>query len=56
VTKDEILEHLRNHVATWWVPDEVVFLPELPLTGTGKINKVRLREQLNAGGDLTARR
>jgi fatty-acyl-CoA synthase len=53
--KDEMLDHLRKTVASWWVPDEVVFLDEMPLTGTGKINKLRLREQLGGGGDLKGR-
>ena len=30
VTKGEILEHLSNHVAKWWLPDEILFVDELP--------------------------
>ena len=48
--------HMAETLATWWLPDKVVFLDELPLTGTGKINKLRLRELLGGGGDLAHRR
>jgi acyl-CoA synthetase (AMP-forming)/AMP-acid ligase II len=42
--KAEILEHLSRKVARWWLPDDVVFLDELPMTATGKIRKVALRQ------------
>jgi fatty-acyl-CoA synthase len=42
-TKDEFLEFLRGKVATWWVPDDVVFVDEIPLGATGKIDKKKLR-------------
>lgn len=42
--KEEILEHLRPRVARWWIPDDVVFLEDLPMTATGKIRKASLRE------------
>jgi acyl-CoA synthetase (AMP-forming)/AMP-acid ligase II len=38
-------DHLSQHVAKWWLPDEVLFVDELPHTGTGKILKTALREQ-----------
>ena len=53
--KPQMLAHMAETLATWWLPDEVVFLDELPLTGTGKINKLRLRELLGGGGDLKQR-
>jgi acyl-CoA synthetase (AMP-forming)/AMP-acid ligase II len=37
------VEALRGRVADWWLPDEVVRLPSMPLAATGKIDKVRLR-------------
>ena len=57
-TLDEVRmrAHMAETLATWWLPDKVVFLDELPLTGTGKINKLRLRELLGGGGDLAHRR
>ena len=40
-----LLDFLRGRVAKWWVPDDVVFVDELPHTATGKLLKTRLREQ-----------
>jgi fatty-acyl-CoA synthase len=40
-----MLEHLRTRMASWWLPDDVVFVDTLPMTATGKINKVTLRAQ-----------
>jgi fatty-acyl-CoA synthase len=36
---------LRNKVASWWIPDEVIRLPAMPLAATGKIDKLRLRRE-----------
>jgi fatty-acyl-CoA synthase len=44
-TRDEILRFLQGKVASWWMPDEVVFLDEIPHTATGKIQKTVLRER-----------
>ena len=41
----EILAHLSSKVARWQLPDEVQFVTELPHTATGKLDKVKLREQ-----------
>jgi len=43
-SREALLDHLRPRVAKWWLPDDVVFVKELPLTATGKIQKSRLRE------------
>ena len=40
-----ILEFLAGKVAKWWLPDDVVFVDELPHTATGKIRKSALRER-----------
>jgi fatty-acyl-CoA synthase len=45
VTKEELLTFLSNKIAKWWLPDDVVFVDELPHTATGKLLKTRLREQ-----------
>ena len=42
--RDEILAFLADRVVKWWVPEEVIFLESLPLGGTGKVQKVLLRE------------
>jgi acyl-CoA synthetase (AMP-forming)/AMP-acid ligase II len=43
-SRDALLAFLKDKVAKWALPDDVVFLPELPHTATGKILKTRLRE------------
>ena len=44
-TRDEILRFMQGKIASWWMPDEVVFLDEIPHTATGKIQKTVLRER-----------
>ena len=36
----------RRRVAKWWLPDDVVFAPDIPHTATGKISKLALRERM----------
>jgi len=43
--REALVEFLRPSVASWWLPDDVVFVPEMPMTATGKIHKLTLREQ-----------
>ena len=43
--KSDILGYLEGKVAKWWMPDDVVFVDEIPHTATGKIQKTKLREQ-----------
>jgi fatty-acyl-CoA synthase len=43
--KDEILKFMRGKIANWWMPDDVVFVDEIPHTATGKIQKTTLRER-----------
>ena len=45
VTKEGLLNFLSDKVAKWWLPDDVVFVDELPHTATGKVLKTRLREK-----------
>ena len=45
VSPDDLLAFLAGKVASWWVPDDVIFVPDIPHTGTGKISKLQLREQ-----------
>ena len=44
-TKEEILGFMDGKVAKWWMPNDVVFVEEIPHTATGKIQKITLREQ-----------
>jgi len=43
--KVELLKFYEGKVAKWWIPDEVRFVAEIPLTATGKMQKLKLREQ-----------
>ena len=43
--KKEILDWLRDKVAKWWLPDDVVYVDEIPHTATGKIQKTELRKR-----------
>ncbi|MCG8338167.1 MAG: 3-(methylthio)propionyl-CoA ligase [Proteobacteria bacterium] len=45
VTKEQLIEHLKGRLAKWQIPDDVVFVDELPHTATGKLLKTKLREQ-----------
>ncbi|MNF83429.1 Long-chain-fatty-acid--CoA ligase [compost metagenome] len=44
-SKEELLGFLEARVAKWWLPDDVVFVEALPHTATGKLQKIKLREQ-----------
>jgi fatty-acyl-CoA synthase len=50
LTKDEVIEFLTPRVAKWWLPDDVVFIEEIPKTSVGKFSKKDLRERF---GDYT---
>jgi fatty-acyl-CoA synthase len=43
--KTALIDYLAGHVAKWWLPDDVVFVDELPHTATGKVQKTTLRER-----------
>jgi fatty-acyl-CoA synthase len=53
-TPEELIEHLRDRVAKWWLPDEFAFVQEIPKTSVGKFDKKVLRGQL-ADGTLQGR-
>ena len=44
-TKEDVLAYLAEKVVKWWLPDDVVFVEELPHTATGKVQKATLRQQ-----------
>ncbi len=44
-SKDEMLEFMQGKIAKWWMPDDIVFVEEIPHTATGKIQKITLRER-----------
>ena len=41
--RDDILGFMHGKIAKWWMPDDVVFVDEIPHTATGKILKTELR-------------
>ena len=45
LTKDELVDFLRERLGKWQVPDDVVFIDEVPKTSVGKFSKKTLREQ-----------
>lgn len=45
VSREELLQFFEGKVAKWWIPDDVAFVTEIPLTATGKMQKLKLREQ-----------
>ena len=44
-SKEDILGYMQGKIAKWWMPDDVVFVDEIPHTATGKIQKISLRER-----------
>ena len=44
-TGQELLDFVSDSIAKWWIPDDVIFVSELPHTATGKLLKVNLREE-----------
>lgn len=47
-----VLDHVVAAVPKWWLPNDVVFVEDIPLTGTGKIDKKLLRAR-HAGHQWT---
>ena len=45
LSKEEILAFLEDKVAKWWLPNDVIFVSELPHTATGKLLKTNLRDE-----------
>ncbi|MCW2969871.1 MAG: fadD9 [Solirubrobacterales bacterium] len=53
-TAEQLVDHLRDRVAKWWLPDEFAFVSEIPKTSVGKFDKKVLRGRL-ADGTLDGR-
>ena len=54
--KDSIREHVKKHLAPYQQPRDIEFVPELPMTTTGKVQRKVLREREAAKGLPAARR
>ena len=48
LAKQELLDYLGTRVAKWWLPDDVVFIDEVPKTSVGKFSKKTLRESFGS--------
>lgn len=48
LSREAMLAHYEGRIAKWQIPDDVAFVDEIPHTATGKIQKLRLREQFKA--------
>ncbi len=46
ITKEELLESLQQQFHKTWIPDDIVFIDEVPKTSVGKFLKAKLREDL----------
>ena len=44
LTEDELLAHCRGRIASFKIPRHVVFVDDFPMTSSGKVQKVKLRE------------
>jgi fatty-acyl-CoA synthase len=44
-TREDFLAYLDGKIAKWWTPDDVVFVDEIPLGATGKIDKKLIRQR-----------
>ena len=47
LAQDQLIAHYEGRMAKWWTPDDVVFVNELPHTATGKVHKLKLRQQFS---------
>ncbi len=52
VSQEEIMQHLRKavndgRISKWWVPEQIIIVDEIPLTSTGKINKLDLKKKFS---------
>ena len=46
-TKEELTAFLEGQFAKWWLPDDIVFIEEIPKTSVGKFLKAKLRDNVN---------
>jgi acyl-CoA synthetase (AMP-forming)/AMP-acid ligase II len=53
VDENALLASLRGKVADWWIPDQVVQVSAMPLSATGKIDKIRLRAEHGREGEAS---
>lgn len=45
-TEQEVLDYLKSKIATYKLPNRILFTDEFPLTASGKIQKVKMKEMI----------
>tara|TARA_Y100001933_G_C18985341_1_gene558276 strand:- start:1267 stop:2238 length:972 start_codon:yes stop_codon:yes gene_type:complete len=50
VSKEEVITHCSKAFAKWQLPDDVLYIDEIPLTSTGKMDKKIVRADLDSKG------
>jgi fatty-acyl-CoA synthase len=45
LTAPDVVAHCRGRIASFKIPRHVVFVDDFPMTSSGKIQKVKLREE-----------
>jgi fatty-acyl-CoA synthase len=53
VNESSVKVFLSENIPTWWMPDAILFVNELPIGATGKVQKKELREQYSSFKSLT---
>lgn len=53
-TEEELLDYMRERFVKYKVPDKFIILDKLPVTASGKISKLKLREQLDNHISITS--
>ena len=46
ISKEQIFKFMESYVAKWQIPDDIIFVDQIPHTATGKISKIDLRKVL----------
>jgi acyl-CoA synthetase (AMP-forming)/AMP-acid ligase II len=46
VTREELREFFSDKIVKWSIPDDIIFIGQMPINATGKIQKLTLREGL----------
>jgi acyl-CoA synthetase (AMP-forming)/AMP-acid ligase II len=45
LSEADVLAHCRGRIASFKIPRAVIFVDDVPMTSSGKIQKVKLREE-----------
>lgn len=48
ITEDQLIQYYSDKIAKWQMPDKVIFVDAIPLSGTGKMLKRKLREDFGS--------